>query len=266
MARLVFPDDTIILRPGAPGSVVRNAAGATATVYTDAAGTTLADIQQLDGTAIVNSELPVDAFTRLPYFLGPDGVDTLYVQVDKGPFARITARVDDRLDLVEPKVVDLQTKYDSMAADLGPRVTSNESRLTTIEGGWTAYTPVWTSNGTAPAVGNGLIDGRYRKIGKVAFVRGILRMGSSTTYGTGTYSMSLPSVLPADAAVGKTPGSLFLWQSGGASNPRGGICAISNATTLWLISAAGGDITNTNPWTWASGGEIHWNITYQTTA
>jgi len=56
-----------------------------------------------------------------------------------------------------------------------------------------AYTPVWTSSGTAPAIGNGTIVGRYKVLaGKNIMFYARIIAGTTTTYGTGNYSLSLP--------------------------------------------------------------------------
>lgn len=100
LARLVFPEDPTVERAGSPGAVKRNAAGAVATVFASSAGTQLADIQNLDGTPVSGSTLIIDAYSRLPLFLGPDGVDTVWISVDRGPVVALYARVDDRIDAI----------------------------------------------------------------------------------------------------------------------------------------------------------------------
>lgn len=61
-----------------------------------------------------------------------------------------------------------------------------------IEDAWVSYTPVWSSSGTAPALGNGTITGKYKKLGTTYHVRIVLTLGSTSTVGTGVYSFSLP--------------------------------------------------------------------------
>lgn len=59
---------------------------------------------------------------------------------------------------------------------------------------WTTYTPLWTSSGVSPSVGNGSITGRYVVLG--ATIMGEIRvlMGTSGfTRGSGTYFLSLPT-------------------------------------------------------------------------
>jgi hypothetical protein len=57
---------------------------------------------------------------------------------------------------------------------------------------WIAFTPVWTSTGTQPAIGNGALIGRYLTIGPLCFIRIRLYCGSTTTFGTGAFQFSLP--------------------------------------------------------------------------
>lgn len=58
---------------------------------------------------------------------------------------------------------------------------------------WTSWTPVWSSSGTQPVIGDGTIVGLKREVGKTVFFRILITLGSTTTVGTGNYSVSLPS-------------------------------------------------------------------------
>ena len=58
---------------------------------------------------------------------------------------------------------------------------------------FTAYTPVWTASGTAPVLSNGTLTGKWAQFGKLIVGEAILTIGSTTTVGTGTYSISLPA-------------------------------------------------------------------------
>jgi len=59
-------------------------------------------------------------------------------------------------------------------------------------GASTSYTPVWTSSGTAPSLGNGTLTGKYSRVGDLVYFSMKLTFGSTTTAGTGDYSFSLP--------------------------------------------------------------------------
>lgn len=62
---------------------------------------------------------------------------------------------------------------------------------------WQAYTPTWTATGTAPALNNGTIQGRYVELGKTIVFNLKLLAGNTTSFGTGTWIFSLPPSLPA---------------------------------------------------------------------
>jgi hypothetical protein len=66
--------------------------------------------------------------------------------------------------------------------------------LTALQSAWDAstYTPVLTSTGTAFALGNGTAVGYWNQQGKTIDFAARITFGSTTTFGTGTYRISLP--------------------------------------------------------------------------
>jgi hypothetical protein len=67
---------------------------------------------------------------------------------------------------------------------------------------WTAYTPVWTAPTTNPVLGNGTLTGQYMaQNGKTIHYRIVLIMGSTTTYGSGMYLLSLPVASSANSHI-----------------------------------------------------------------
>lgn len=124
---------------------------------------------------------------------------------------------------------------------------------------WTSYAPVWSASGTAPVLGNGTLSGAYRQVGKTVTARGQLTMGSSTTFGSGGYRVSVP-VAARSGSVSESAGVLWIFDSG--VQTKVGACAFVDATRLWLVVPTG-DITATNPHTWASGDIIRWTIEYE---
>jgi hypothetical protein len=66
-------------------------------------------------------------------------------------------------------------------------VTSAKIGVTT-----SSYTPAWSSSGTQPSLGNGSVNGRYIQVGKLIFAYMSLTAGSTSTFGTGSYYLSLP--------------------------------------------------------------------------
>jgi hypothetical protein len=59
-------------------------------------------------------------------------------------------------------------------------------------GAWTSFTPVWTATGTAPALGNGSLSGKYARVNKLIVGTIVLIAGSTTTFGTGTFRFTFP--------------------------------------------------------------------------
>lgn len=61
--------------------------------------------------------------------------------------------------------------------------------LTGTPGTWT---PTWTGSGSNPAIGNGTLAGSYRRHGTLVKVDIHLAAGTTTTFGTGVYNLTLP--------------------------------------------------------------------------
>jgi hypothetical protein len=96
MTRLIGPDEScrLVYLP----SGIAKAQGRPVTIYSDVDGTQAADIRDENGSPVVDSKLTIDGYSRVPLFQFPDGLDTVYGQVDGGPVSPLYARVDDRLD------------------------------------------------------------------------------------------------------------------------------------------------------------------------
>lgn len=61
-----------------------------------------------------------------------------------------------------------------------------------IQAAWTTYTAAWTATTTNPTIGNGSIDAAYMRIGKTIHFRIAVTAGSTSTFGSGAYSLGLP--------------------------------------------------------------------------
>lgn len=127
---------------------------------------------------------------------------------------------------------------------------------------WSTYTPAWTASGTAPSLGNGTISGRYAQVRKLVFCTGILTMGSTTTFGTGVWSVSLP-VTAATANNGIYVGQAFLFDNSVTANRRSGCQAIVTATTASAFAGGGGQIAPAAPFTWAVSDKWAWTLFYE---
>ncbi|GAA1766267.1 hypothetical protein [Streptomonospora arabica] len=69
-------------------------------------------------------------------------------------------------------------------------------------GPFKTYVPAWTASGTNPSIGNGGLSAQYRRLpGRMVWVRLSWSRGSTTNFGSGTYSFSLPPGLPAEVGT-----------------------------------------------------------------
>jgi hypothetical protein len=134
---------------------------------------------------------------------------------------------------------------------------------------WTDYSGslTWAATGTQPAIGNGTITARYRRSGKMVVFQFRLAMGSTTTYGTGTYTISLP----VNSASRLQVGSAYLRDSSATSNghaPGSVVIDGSTVTSCIIVSSTGTGTGNvagqTQPFTWANGDTLGGGITYET--
>jgi hypothetical protein len=133
-------------------------------------------------------------------------------------------------------------------------------------GAWSTYTPTWTATGSNPSLGNGTLTGRYLQVGRRYDVHIELTCGSTTTYGSGNYSFSLP-VAAAAAGTGNRVGHAQALVTGAR---YGGQVVISptasttspffppNSTTSSLSQGS-----PSVPGTWASGNSMRMTLTYE---
>jgi hypothetical protein len=89
------------------------------------------------------------------------------------------------------------------------------NNLKAIGDPWIAYTPVWAATGTAISLGNGTVTGLYMQAGKLVWGTFFITSGTTTTYGTGNYSITLPVTaknifpLPIGDLIGLSSGSVY---------------------------------------------------------
>lgn len=128
---------------------------------------------------------------------------------------------------------------------------------------WTTYTPTWTSTGTAPAIGNGTLSGRYAQQGKTVHLVVEISWGTTTSAGTGGYRLSLPSGLTARTTLEQCLTGRFFDSS--ANVAVAGSCTLSGGTFValqYMRPSLAGDtveitsVTGTAPATWANGDKL----------
>ncbi|MFJ2178881.1 hypothetical protein ACIOHE_39060 [Streptomyces sp. NPDC087851] len=131
---------------------------------------------------------------------------------------------------------------------------------------WSSWTPTWTAATTNPAVGNGSMTGRHMKWGRTCMVNLELTMGSTTTYGAGVWSFSLP--FPAAASVGSRVG--IAHALGGSNRVAGNLVVSPSATTFTCFFPASTSVSflnnngASNPFVWAASHQLRCSFTYET--
>jgi hypothetical protein len=150
----------------------------------------------------------------------------------------------------------------SGSTNLTGSVTINESR---IDNGWTAYTPQWTAASVNPAIGDGTIEGYYKVIGKTCFVRGNIAMGSTTTFGTGEWYVSMPfTASHADAILMNATllDNGTAWYNATMVGARAGF---NHKAPIQYQNTGGtaSDVNPTGPFTWTTSDRFVWNGSYE---
>lgn len=124
-----------------------------------------------------------------------------------------------------------------------------------------SYTPTWTAATTNPSLGNGTISGLVFKRGNLVTVQITLTMGSTTTYGSGAWSFSVPfapssSLAGFGSAVALDSGTIFR---------VGTVIANTGASTLGVyFDSDTAQASATRPFTWAQNDTLRLGITYLT--
>jgi hypothetical protein len=131
---------------------------------------------------------------------------------------------------------------------------------------WSSYTPVWTASSVNPVIGNGTITGSYIIIGKTCFVRGNVAMGSTTTFGSGEWYVSMPvPAINADAILL----TATLLDNGSAwynATMVGGRAGFNTKAPLQYVNITNGtasDVNATQPFTWTNTDRFIWNGSYE---
>lgn len=129
---------------------------------------------------------------------------------------------------------------------------------------WVPFTSAWTAATTNPVLGNGLRSGRRALHGKTCHLAVRIVPGSTTTFGSGTYSFSLPfpsadETVEYTGTARLTAGSTYIGQTYAAANST-----IFNVTfPASATPATAANMSPTAPATLASGHILRLALTYQ---
>jgi hypothetical protein len=124
---------------------------------------------------------------------------------------------------------------------------------------WDTYTPSWTASSVNPAIGNGTISGRYFAIGKLVIAEIILTPGSTTTFGTGDYRLTVPTAAAAGAPIIGVADAA----DAGTANHIGVTRQITTTTFAVLVTASASIWGTTVPMTWANGDSARFLVAYR---
>jgi hypothetical protein len=123
------------------------------------------------------------------------------------------------------------------------------------------FTPQWLASGTAPAIGNGTLIGRVTRSGKRLFVSFEIAFGTTTTFGSGTYTFKLSPEYDVYTVKAVSVGSVQSLKAGIAFH-TGSVTVAKSGLPAFVLYSEGG--TNswgaTSPVTWASGDSIKFSV------
>jgi len=136
----------------------------------------------------------------------------------------------------------------------GPQRTFNAPIVTE----WESFTPVWDSDNNNVVLGNGVLSGKYRRVGESAEIQINFDPGSTTLYGTGGWNFTIPSGLSIDAA--KVPNLTSNVTTFGVANAvdegtafKDAHVVYNTATTVKIIQDGAADAWSaSSPFTWTS--------------
>jgi len=136
----------------------------------------------------------------------------------------------------------------SLRADLRPRLE------------WSPWQPcsiTWAASITNPTLGNGTIEGRYRRVGTVLELNVTLTMGATTTYGAGVYAFVLPNSLGGAGTASQT-GHLNILDVSAGQRYAGTTLIFAGFGNVWLFDNGSplANLSATYPITFAAGDVI----------
>lgn len=125
-------------------------------------------------------------------------------------------------------------------------------------------TGLWISVGTQPVLGNAIVTSRYARNGRQVHWFGQITFGTTTTPGTGVWSIVFP-IAPTSFAGsnGGVVGNAYVLQFSGFIPYAVGLHSESTAGLRIMNLANNTNIGAGNPFTWATGDRFSWNVTYE---
>jgi hypothetical protein len=181
-------------------------------------------------------------------------------------YAVVQTLADAKGDIIAATGADVMTRLAVGANATVLMADSTQATGLTWGGAWQTYVPTWGSLGTAPALGNGVLTARYAQIGKSIIYQVRLVMGSTTTFGTSTYTFTVP--VTAANTVSVPGGSARLFDNSSSFQGHGH-ARIASSTTIQIeyvvanTTGAAAAVAATLPWTWAVSDAIDFSLVYE---
>jgi hypothetical protein len=113
-----------------------------------------------------------------------------------------------------------------------------------------AFTPVLSTGGTAPSLGDGSLTGRYSFDGSRCFFDILFTLGSTTSLGTGEIRFSVPAKTSDICVSGSA------WINIAGTNYTAILKANSNSNEISMVRDTSGSVSSNSPAVFASGDYI----------
>lgn len=201
-------------------------------------------------TTVVNANISLQASTAL-----------------MASYGRVKPVSSDGARPASPVVSEKIWRTDKLTFEVWTGSAWVEQYVATVGNAWKTYTPSWTSAGTAPSLGNGTVTGRYMKVGRTVHVSIELTAGSTTTYGTSSYRLSLP--FTAATSMEQFLGVRYFDTSGGTAYMGQATLSVGTYAALQSIATSSGALaafTNAVPVAAQTGDKWWVSGTYEATS
>jgi hypothetical protein len=171
------------------------------------------------------------------------------------------AIVDAKGDLIAATAADTPARLAVGGNNLVLTADSSTATGLKYSADWTSYTPTWAASGTAPSLGNGTLTGNYLQVGKQVIVRIAFIAGSTTTFGTGNWSFTLPFNPGISTAANGLPGGAYIEDLSVAGYQVVSM-AFGNPNKIFPLISSASAIGPTTPMTWANGDYMNLTTVY----
>ena len=177
--------------------------------------------------------------------------------------------VDDSAVLADNVVTNAKLADNAVTtAEITDGVITN-AKLSTSAGelgaAWQSWTPTVSASGGSPTIGNGTMTAKYIKIGKTVSYRIDITCGSTTNFGTGGLTLTLP--LTAASSTSLSPIGVAYMRDDSTTSKLGGVVTLASTTTLQIFAnssiSAVPAVFSTSPWTWATNDTLQLSGTYE---